>query len=50
MSSGTRTPAVMAKPLERIESSGQHCLVRERALKALIDQPKLEAAKQVLDD
>src|SRR6516164_5928532 len=36
--------------LERIESSGQHCLVRERALKALIDQPKLEAAKQVLDD
>ena len=27
-----------------------HCLVRERALKALIDQPKLEAAKQVLDD
>jgi hypothetical protein len=36
--------------LERIESSRQHCLVRERALKALIDQPKLEAAKQVLDD
>ena len=36
--------------LGRIEPSGQRCPVRERTLKALIDQPKLDAAEQVLDD